>query len=491
MRRILGIAAMIAPLAACASDASVRAPVTTTPPAFESPQPPAVSDEHAIDRWWDLYGDAQLTALVDQALANSHTAEDAAAKLEQAYFNRRALYAGLLPSGGLTGGASYGGTEQISGGSSFIDPDTGLPVASSGSAAATTLTAGFNVSWELDIFGRSRQGRRVGDNDFRAAVFNYEATRTALAANVAQSLFDARGLAIQLAQAEETVRINSELQRIVRIRVERGLSAGSELDQTIANTRTVEAQAENLRAQLAVANRNLLLLIGRGSDPIASLPVAAEVGSPPPVPAILPARLMQRRPDVRRAEFALQAELARLQVRKLALFPKINLQPGVTITDTIGGDFSGADAIWSLGAGLTVPILERPRLLAEIGAERAVAEQFVIAYERAVQTAYVESENALVQLDSDRRRVNILRDATTHAEAAYRKNNIAYQRGFVDLQTVLIAEQTWRNLRAQLAQAESTLMDRSVQLFKSLGGGWNPEAPAASAPPEIAKRGQS
>ncbi|MGZ8369589.1 MAG: TolC family protein, partial [Caulobacteraceae bacterium] len=160
------------------------------------------------------------------------------------------------------------------------------------------------------------------------------------------------------------------------------------------------------------------------------------------MPAILPARLLQRRPDVRAAEFALQSELARLKLRKLALFPTINLQPGVTISDTIGGGQDYGSAIWSLGAGLTIPVLERPRLLAEIGAERAVAEQQVIAYERAVQTAYVETENALVQLESDKRRVAILRDAAAHAEAAYNKNRIAYSRGFVDLQTALNVENT-------------------------------------------------
>jgi outer membrane protein TolC len=136
-----------------------------------------------------------------------------------------------------------------------------------------------------------------------------------------------------------------------------------------------------------------------------------------------------------------------------------------------------------------VPILDRPRLLAQVGVQRAFGEELVVNYERAVQTAYVETENALVLLDSDRRRVEILRAAEARAESGYRKKRQGYLLGVDDLTTALVAETTWRQLRIQRTAAEVNLMQRSVQLFRALGGGWSPEAPAASAPQTIAVRG--
>jgi outer membrane protein TolC len=214
----------------------------------------------------------------------------------------------------------------------------------------------------------------------------------------------------------------------------------------------------------------------------------AEVGTPPSTPAILPGRLLERRPDVKQAQWALEAQLERHKVAKLDLFPRLSLQPGATITQTVG-DFDATSLFWNLGLGLTVPILDRPRLLAQVGVQRAFGDELVINYERAVQTAYVETENALVLLDSDRRRVEILRAAEARAESGYRKKRQGYLLGVDDLTTALVAETTWRQLRIQRTAAEVNLMQRSVQLFRALGGGWSPEAPAASAPQTIAVRG--
>lgn len=487
MRRRLIIAGLLPILAACATNTKVRHSEVRLPAAFEA----QASQQEAvqIDRWWMLYNDPQLEQLVEEALGKSFDVQEALLRLEQAYYNRRALRASLLPQGNITGSAAQSGTNVLSGGTVVVDP-TLPPVPTVTSGDSFTLSATFSVSWELDLLGRRRLNRTLAENDFAGATYTYEATRTALAANVALALFEARGFAMQLADAQETARINQELVRVSRIRFEHGLSPGSDLDQALANLRTAEASVELLQGQLATARRNLLLLVGRATDPLASLPIPASVGTPPPTPPVLPAELLQRRPDIRSAEFALQSELSRLKLSRLALFPTINLQPGYTLSQTFGGG-DVTTGFWSLGAGLTVPILERPRLLAELGVQRAVAETQVVGFERAVQTAYAEAENALVLLESDRRRVAVLRAASASAEAAALKTRIAYTRGFSDLQTALIAETTWRNLHAQLVQAEAVLMQRSVQLFKALGGGWNPAAPAAAAQTEIALRGKS
>ena len=478
MRRALILAAAIAPLVAgCATNSKVSTPDTRVPAAFEGPPAPDSLPETALDRWWELYEDEQLETLVEQALSGSFDQEIALARLEQAYFQRQVTNAATLPQGNLTATGGRLGTEVLSGGPLPNPP-----------GQSTSASATFNVSWELDLFGRHRTTRRLANADFRTAQYTYEATRTALAASVADSLFVARGLAMQLADAQESLRINKELEHIARLRVEHGLAPSADLDQAVANSGQTAASVENLQSQLTTARRSLLLLVGRGVDPLASLPMPAEVGAVPSVPQLLPSRLLQRRPDVKQAEWALTSQLERHQLSKLALFPTLSLQPGATVSQTVGA-FDQTSLLWNLALGLTVPVLDRPRLLAEVGVARGFGEELVISYERAVQTAYVETENALVLLDSDRRRVDILRAAEASAESGYRKKRQGYLLGVDDLTTALVAENTWRQLRVQRTAAEVTLMQRSVQLFRALGGGWSPEAPAASAPQTIAVRG--
>lgn len=208
-----------------------------------------------------------------------------------------------------------------------------------------------------------------------------------------------------------------------------------------------------------------------------SLPVAAEVGIPPPVPATLPGDLLRRRPDIRAAEWKVLSAAATLKVDDLAVLPTLNLQPGFSLTKSTG-PFGFASHAWSIGADLTLPVLDRPRLLAAIHAQRAVLEQDLIAYERAVQTAYGDVETALTYLDSDARRVALLREAEEHARAAYQKAGRGYARGINNLTTALQAESTWRGIDSQLSSAQTTWMQRSVQVFKALGGGWTPRQPA-------------
>jgi outer membrane protein, multidrug efflux system len=127
------------------------------------------------------------------------------------------------------------------------------------------------------------------------------------------------------------------------------------------------------------------------------------------------------------------------------------------------------------GAAFTQPVFSIPRLLAEFRAQDARTEQAVIAYEKAVQTAFADSEGALVGLDADRRRVALLTDGEARAARAYRAAKLGYDRGLTDLQTALSAEQSWRATRSQLTAAQVQAARRTIQVYKALGGGWPAE----------------
>jgi outer membrane protein, multidrug efflux system len=468
-------------LAACASNDPVRAPRSDLPARFESEAHAGAAD---LDRWWAAYGDAQLTALIEEALVSSPDALTARSRLEEARAQRLANLRSAWPQGNLVGNAQVSGNDQLSG--------TQSPFSSSGASQFYSLN--FDVSWELDVFGRTRTARRAVENDFAAQVFNIEGTRAALAANVADSLFAARGLAQQLEDNRETLRILNEQQRVADLRAERGLGSRADALRIASDVAQAQASAVQIEADLNAARRSLLVLLGRGADSRAALPIAADLGAPPAPPVTLPGELLQRRPDVREAEQRLALAIAQLKIDRLDLFPKFTINPGVGLTKSeqtiAGATFASTMFDWSAGLGVSVPVLNRPQLLAEARVSDERAEQAVIAYERTVQTAYGEADNALLQLTADSNRLTLLDAGERQARDAYEANRRLYQAGLADLTTLLQTEQQWRAARTQATAARTQALRRSVQAFKALGGGWNaanpPSARPASATPPSA-----
>ncbi|HVY35030.1 MAG TPA: TolC family protein [Caulobacteraceae bacterium] len=469
-------------LAGCATG-QLRAADTRLPSAFEAPVPSASASTDNLDRWWRLYDDAQLTELVEQALAASPDAKDAAAKLEQARAVRASALSAYNPQGALSASATHEQLALMESPSAFSKAVSGTTTvggglgSAGGGSSVTSLgasqsgQAAFNVSWELDLLGRRLSAAKSANADLRTALFTAAATRWSLSADVADSLFQARGLALQLAEAQAAVDDEQKLADIARAKVEHGLTPGSDQAQTQANLLSAQAQAQDLTAQLAAARRSLLLLVGRGVDPLASLPVAGSLGSPPAAPAAVPGELLARRPDVLAARERVLSASGKLSLDEKAFLPTINLQPGVGLLQETASAASRL-SFWSLGLNASQPVLDIPRLMAQMRAQKAVGEQAVIAYEKAVQTAYGDAENAFVYFAADSRRLALLKGAEQDAERAYQAKRIGYQRGLNDLQSTLTAEASWRETRIARASAETTLMQRSVQVFKALGGGW-------------------
>lgn len=477
MHRRLILLTALPLLAACASTAPVRTPDVALPAAFENQ---AQTSAAPLDRWWVAFDDPQLTALVEEALVSAPQAETALARLEEARATRLANIRSAWPQGSLALNATRRGTNLVSGPSSPFAPR---------STESTTESANFDVSWEADIWGKTRIARSGVEADFAAKVFNIESARASLAANVADSLFAARGLQRQLDDAKESARIARETQRIAQIRANRGLIAKSDAERTAADVAQADAGVVQLTAELNAAKRSLLVLIGHGTDPVESLDLTLTDGAPPPPPETVPGALLERRPDVREAEERLYTAIAQLKVDRRNLFPRFTIMPGAGLTQSqsvgVVADSSSpagfsiqpsttVSSNWSLGVGLNVPVLNRPQLLATARASGARAEEAVIAYESAVQQAYGEAENALVQLQSDRQRLALLEAGEKQARIAYDAAKTRYDAGLDDLTSLLQAEQIWRSARSQATAAYTQAMRRSVQTFKALGGGWSP-----------------
>jgi outer membrane protein, multidrug efflux system len=325
-----------------------------------------------LDRWWLSFNDPELTGLIDQALARNPDARSAAARLAEARADRIESLTHYLPQGDATGSTRRTDTHQLAG-TVFNIPGF------SSSGVSDASAANLSVSWEADIFGRFLATRQAVNGDLAAARFDYEGARASLAANVADAYFQARGLAIQLADAGETQRIEQELYDSATKRAAVGIAASSDADRVAGDLAQAKAQAEGLAAQLQAQRRTLLILAGRIVEPTANLPVRAAVGDLPPVPDSLPSELLKRRPDVREASARVAAATGRKQSDILAFLPTFNWTPGLTWQKQSQPGFSVTAQSVINGAAFTQPVFSIPRLLAEFRAQDARTEQAVIA----------------------------------------------------------------------------------------------------------------
>lgn len=465
--------AAAATLAGCALGERMNKPDVPLPTAFEAPQSASPAPLSAIDSWWLLFNDAQLTGLVQEALVASPDAKTALYKLAEARANRGEFLSGFLPTGDLKGLAQ---TEHAT--QSFTNlnvPPTFLPFFSAGAGDTQTYNAAFNVSWEIDLYGQDFTAVRVANADFAAARFDYEATRLAIAAEVATDLFQARGLAVQLADAQENQKLAHNLADVARRKAEAGLSTSADAARTESDAESAAATTAAIEAQLRNAQRSLLILVGKGGAPSASLPITADIPPPPDVPATTPGALLMRRPDVREAQENLVSAAGRLRLDKTQVFPKFTLQPGLQYTKSVESIFTTTTDASSLGVGLTVPIFSIPKLLSEVRAQGARGNQAVAAYEKSVANAYGDAEKALTTTEADGRRVKLLDDATRRSRFAFDAASKGYDLGLTDLTSLIQAEQTWRQTRATYTSAQISALVDTVAAFKALGGGWDAE----------------
>jgi NodT family efflux transporter outer membrane factor (OMF) lipoprotein len=468
-------------LQACASGA--RKPDLTLPAQYEAPAGAVDLSSHQLDSWWTIFGDEQLDQLEAQALRNSPDVKSQVARLQEAAAQRNSEILQTYPTGDLTGGASRETSKAIGGTTSSLFPVGGV---------TEDDHLDFKVTWELDFFGALHDARRAAKADFYASEFNIESARASLVADVADNYFLARGIAIQLSDAIETLQIEDGLLRSTTIKAERGLGPLSDADRVAGDEAQAKSQVENLKAQEHAQQRLLLILVGRGPEPVENLPLVADVPDPPPLPRAVPGELLTRRPDVRQADMEMRSAALKTKLAKEELFPNLTLAPALGIAHQVAPGVGVAQTIagllffpqqqttnthyWSIGANLDQPVLDIPRLLQDEKAQSARTEQAVIAYEKAVQDAYGDAENALVALGADETRIKVLQDGVFRARRAYDAERTRFAAGVDDITAVLSAEQTWSTDRTLLTAERVQALRRAVQTYKALGGGWDYEA---------------
>ena len=457
---------------------------TTVGPDYREPEvavpssylEPGASGTAQLDRWWQGFGDSGLTALVDRALRQNLDIELATARIREARALERVAGAGASPEVAAQGSVTR---QRISENAIPLPPGPG-----SGSGAGifglpgeefTTFRAGFDASWELDLFGRNRREREAAAARTGAAVWSRRDVEVAVAAEVAGAYLRLRTLQGRIANAEAEVARLQRFEQLVDARTRGGLVTGQDLEQQRSERSAAAAAIPALAAEAKAEIHALGVLTGQAPDALAvDLAERGGLAEAPSVPAGLPSDLLRRRPDIRAAERELAAATADIGVAVADLYPRISLTAAPALVSTaLGSLLEWGSRSFSAGAALDWPIFDGGRRRANIEVRNARQEQAAIAYRKAVLAALQDVEDALGRVDGDRRRLAELDQAHATAARAEEIARTRYKGGLVTLSDVLVAQQRRLTLEEQAIDTRGTLARDTVALVKALGGGWS------------------
>jgi multidrug efflux system outer membrane protein len=465
LMKLFNLALLPLVISACSSFKSVDnarelANVPATPAAFELQQ--GMNQQQPVAAWWSQLNDGQLNQLITDALQQNHSVRIAQASLAES----RALLRNSKLDRYPTIEVGVSGTRQKQS-TDIIGPVD--------SRISETYQAGFDASWELDIFGRVRNGVKLSKAQLAAREADLQAAQVSIAAEVASAYISLRGNQYLLDVAlrnvlnqQETLQLTQRFEEVGR---------GDQLDVARAESQLelTRSSIPGLHAQVNIALNRIGVLTGK---PTAELKTAlTEVKSLPEIPASFavgnPAALLKRRPDVRRAEQALAGAVAEYNIRVADLYPSVTFTGGLGYlsTDWTRLGNSGTDT-FSFSPRIQWAAFNLGRVDAQIDAADARTQARIAEFEQKILIALEETDNALQNFSrEEERRTGLQRALSASNQAAFfaRKK---FEVGSSDFLTVLDSERSQLNVSAQLAQSDMQVLLNLVAVYKSLGGGW-------------------
>jgi NodT family efflux transporter outer membrane factor (OMF) lipoprotein len=448
-------------LAGCATvGPDFRKPEVVTPVQWHGSPPAGVSPEAAdpkvLARWWKTLDDPLLDRLVERGLDNALTLKTARAQVQEARAKRRGSVAGLS----TTLDASTSATRTASHAKGI------------GWNSIALFNSGFDARWEIDLFGGTRRAIEAADADLAAGGENLNDVRVTLLAEIASTYVQLRVDQARLASAEGTLKMQEETLGLVQSRVEAGLTDELALEQARTNLESSRSQIPPLRSGIETAMNALAVLTGenpgtlhdtlRESGPVPAAPQSVALG--------VPADLLRRRPDIRKAESELAAQTARVGVATADLYPKFALSGAISLSGA--SLLSPALATAGAGPGVSWALFDGGAVRSNIAAQDARLEQALIAWRATVLDALKEVQDAMSDYSEEKARCNALGRSASSAEKAAQLARDKYAAGMTDFTTVLDSERSLLAIRDQRVQSEGTITTDLVRLYKALGGGW-------------------
>jgi multidrug efflux system outer membrane protein len=411
--------------------------------------------------WWTLFGDPALNDLMAQALAGNLDLQAALARVEEAEAALRETGAALVPSVDLGGEASRSRSSSKS--AVF---NSAMPI------YRTAHSLGLSTAFELDVWGRLRRAKESATAQAQASRYAHDAVRLSLAGMVANTYLALRALDAELAVSRDTLASREASQAIVTTRVQAGLAGSLDQRQAEGAVAASRAQITSLRLQRAQTEHQLALLAGR---PDLKLAPAGLERLPLPLvpPAGLPSSLLDARPDLRQAEALLAASNAQIGVARAALYPTLSLTGALGAeSKDLSSLFSAGARTWNLGAGLLLPIFDAGANQARLDQATARQKQALVQYQKTVQTAFQEVNDALVAL-REHAEGEAAQQARVSAETqALDLARARYEAGYSGYLEVLDAQRSLYVARLAFVATRQARLAAAVDLFKALGGGW-------------------
>lgn len=456
-------------LAGCAVGPNYRKPEVKAPQKWQASQEAVVAPHTGdLTRWWTTFNDPVLDDLVERAVKSNLDLRLAEARIREARAVRGITDADRWPT--LDASAS-----QTRSRTSEKQPRSASRGGVSGGTEYDTYQAGFDASWEIDLFGAVKRAVEAADADIDASLEARRGVLVTLLGDVARNYIEARGYQKQISITRENIRLQKETLEIIRARYTAGLNNYLDVtraEQLVANT---TSQLPPLETSLKQAIHRLGVLLGQGpgamTDRLAEekpIPISSTG-----IPVGLPSDLLLRRPDIRQAERELAASTARIGVATADLFPRFSLTGSFGLQGGEARDLGfSSSRFWSIGPAVRWPVFDAGRIRSNIKVQDERQEQALTRYEQTVHRALEEVENGLVAWSREQERRGSLAEAVTAGRQSLSMSTELFTKGLINFLDVIVVAQSLVDAESRLAQSETAVSSNLVALYKALGGGW-------------------
>lgn len=482
VRRLLAVVLAIS-LGGCAAGPDFVKPAPAAPDDWTSwrsgdasLQIPAEVSQTLPAQWWLAFNDPTLDVLEQRALDASPDLRTAALRFAQARAQRSTVAAQRGPDVTASGSATRQRQSEHGAGTRMIGilgADPGLTELLA--EPFTLYQAGFDASWELDLWGRVRRSVEAADADVGQQAALLDLARLSLASDLARNYIELRTTQRQIRLMREDIGALQERASLLQARVEGGVLDHTDLQRQRAELAALSAQLPPLLAQEAASANQIALLLGErpGALQVELAPRDANAAVALPDLALgLPSEVAQRRPDIRAAEARLHSATASIGIAKADLYPSIRLGATFGYESYLSGDFSDwGSRTWSIGPSLNLPIFDHGRRKATVQLRELQQQEAAVNYQQTVLRAWQEIDDALSSYSAEQRQAHELQTRSDAAVDAYHLAKARYDGGLTDFTVVLDAQRSYLQARRELAASEGRLGTRFVTINKVIGNG--------------------
>ena len=455
------IAILFLTLTGCTLGPKYKRPPVTVPDVYRGLAPdagPPTVASFGDEKWWTIYQDPQLQALIREALSQNYDVRIAATRVLQAQALLGITRADQFPT--ITGGVSTS-NERL--------PATRITPAFETSPSQVNLS----LFWELDFWGKFRRATEAARANLLATEWGRKAVISSLVSNVASAYFQLLELDSEINISRSTLDSRRESLRLVEVRAKGGATSLMDVRQSEQLVYTAAAAIPDLERRIEQQENLISILLGKNPAPVTRGRALVETPLLPVVPAGLPSSLLERRPDIQSSEQQLVAASARIGVAKAAYFPQITLTAvGGYQSPALSDLFTGPAGLWSIGGQLAQPIFTGGKIRSNVRLTEAQQQESVLVYQQSIQQAFREVADSLVAYRKNQEFRTQQELLTSSAQDATRLANMRYQGGVTSYLEVLDSDTRYFDAQLGLAQAQLNERLALVQLYNALGGGW-------------------